>query len=641
MADWLYSFDVWDTLITRRTASAHGIFAIMQDKICNDVSFRQTDIFFRQNFASIRVDTALFLKKANKSRYGHSEITLEEIYRLIANNFRLSGTLSEKLVNLELETEYRNAVPIYENIEKVRKLLKEKAQVILVSDMYLTAEQIRKILLQFDDIFNDIPIFVSGELKRSKERGDMYRHIKDIYRADYRKWRHCGDNLKTDVDNARLLRINADFFAPKVLKSYEKTLLRSGNTLEFQAYLGCSRLLNDSASEDSIYGFGVSFSGAILYSYVSWLLNISSGEGITDLYFIARDGFVLKEIADVIIAAKKLSLRTHYFYGSRLSLRIPGSENVDEFIRMTFGEYKRSFCFERLALRLGIGFDVLKKYFDVSNADKSSKQIETYEKAALASDGLKAEVIAAHEQNRKLLKRYLRQEIDFDRKFAFVDLCGSGRTQDMLESIVSELDAGRRITTFYFYNSVNTDYEKSRKITYMTISLGCMLWLEALCRCPQGQTLGYRESPGGRIEPVLENIDNSLLLKWGHEEYLCGILDFCREMSCFEHKNDISVYSSNIFKRYFGMLLHSENRQWAEFLGSVPFSEVGLEAVGASEMAKPYTLWNLFRSEDNDNLNFIRKARTPKIYYRIWELKQRLRNIFLRICRGWRKNIGR
>ena len=305
MADWLYSFDVWDTLITRRTASAHGIFAIMQDKICNDVSFRQTDIFFRQNFASIRVDTALFLKKANKSRYGHSEITLEEIYRLIANNFRLSGTLSEKLVNLELETEYRNAVPIYENIEKVRKLLKEKAQVILVSDMYLTAEQIRKILLQFDDIFNDIPIFVSGELKRSKERGDMYRHIKDIYRADYRKWRHCGDNLKTDVDNARLLRISADFFAPKVLKSYEKTLLRSGNTLEFQAYLGCSRLLNDSASEDSIYGFGVSFSGAILYSYVSWLLNISSGEGITDLYFIARDGFVLKEIADVIIAAKK------------------------------------------------------------------------------------------------------------------------------------------------------------------------------------------------------------------------------------------------------------------------------------------------------------------------------------------------
>ena len=175
----------------------------------------------------------------------------------------------------------------------------------------------------------------------------------------------------------------------------------------------------------------------------------------------------------------------------------------------------------------------------------------------------------------------------------------------------------------------------------MTISLGCMLWLEALCRCPQGQTLGYRESPGGRIEPVLENIDNSLLLKWGHEEYLCGILDFCREMSCFEHKNDISVYSSNIFKRYFGMLLHSENRQWAEFLGSVPFSEVGLEAVGASEMAKPYTLWNLFRSEDNDNLNFIRKARTPKIYYRIWELKQRLRNIFLRICRRRRKNIGR
>lgn len=90
------------------------------------------------------------------------------------------------------------------------------------------------------------------------------------------------------------------------MKSYEKTLLRSGNTLEFQAYLGCSRLLNDSASEDSIYGFGVSFSGAILYSYVSWLLNISSGEGITDLYFIARDGFVLKKLPMLLLLPKNL-----------------------------------------------------------------------------------------------------------------------------------------------------------------------------------------------------------------------------------------------------------------------------------------------------------------------------------------------
>ena len=88
---------------------------------------RKHRIFFRQNFASIRVDTALFLKKANKSRHGHSEITLEEIYRLIANNFRLSETLSEKLVNLELETEYRNAVPIYENIEKYSMIRSLKA----------------------------------------------------------------------------------------------------------------------------------------------------------------------------------------------------------------------------------------------------------------------------------------------------------------------------------------------------------------------------------------------------------------------------------------------------------------------------------------------------------------------------------
>ena len=67
--------------------------------------------------------------------------------------------------------------------------------------------------------------------------------------------------------------------------------------------------------------------GPMLFPYVYWILEDSKKRGVENLYFIARDGFVLKVIADRIIANKSINLSTYYLIGSRVSWRDPIRNN--------------------------------------------------------------------------------------------------------------------------------------------------------------------------------------------------------------------------------------------------------------------------------------------------------------------------
>ena len=58
---------------------------------------------------------------------------------------------------------------------------------------------------------------------------------------------------------------------------------------------------------------GASIGGMLLYPYVLWLLRKSIEMGIKSLYFVARDGYILKKIADLVIARQHLSIHTFYY----------------------------------------------------------------------------------------------------------------------------------------------------------------------------------------------------------------------------------------------------------------------------------------------------------------------------------------
>jgi len=96
---------------------------------------------------------------------------------------------------------------------------------------------------------------------------------------------------------------------------------------------------------------GSSLAGPILYPYINWVIDQSINREINRLYFVARDGWILKQIADLIIKLRKYPIRTYYIYGSRKAWRLPSYDgSVKDFDRfLLWSNMNEVLCLDDLA----------------------------------------------------------------------------------------------------------------------------------------------------------------------------------------------------------------------------------------------------------------------------------------------------
>ena len=144
----MYSFDIFDTLITRCTADPKGIFMLMQERLQEVDEYPS---FVSENFYELRVG-AEGLARRYAGEAGKYEVTLDNIYKALATTACISETQQNQLKKLEVETEYNSALGILKNINLLKKLKGRGEQVVLISDMYLSKDIIHHMLCKVDDI---------------------------------------------------------------------------------------------------------------------------------------------------------------------------------------------------------------------------------------------------------------------------------------------------------------------------------------------------------------------------------------------------------------------------------------------------------------------------------------------------------
>ena len=150
----MYSFDIFDTLITRCTAEPKGIFVLMQERIQKTGEYIP---YLAENFYELRVG-AEGLARRHASEVGRYEIRLDDIYHALSTTACISEAQQNQLKKLEVETEYNSVFGLFENINLLKKLKARGEQVVLISDMYLSKDIIRHMLCKVDAVFQDIPI---------------------------------------------------------------------------------------------------------------------------------------------------------------------------------------------------------------------------------------------------------------------------------------------------------------------------------------------------------------------------------------------------------------------------------------------------------------------------------------------------
>jgi predicted HAD superfamily hydrolase len=307
----LYSFDIFDTLITRCTEHPSDVFWYVQEELKQN-SLKLPE-YIVDSFATVRIEA----ESNARAFYEKNEITIDDIYRILSQMADLSDDQIAYIKEIEIQKEKEFARPIEENIRQLKELLRENKRVVLISDMYLSEGIIRELLTTIDMCFENISMYVSSRYNATKASGELYIKVKEIEEIEYGEWHHIGDNHISDVIVPRMLGILAvDFDKTKIVSNKEKN-----NYREYENQLSeTKKNLEEIEQAKNVIKVGA-ISGLILYSFVKWLIDIAIKRNIEILYFMARDGYILKAIADLIIDNEEKNIQTRYIYSSRKAWR--------------------------------------------------------------------------------------------------------------------------------------------------------------------------------------------------------------------------------------------------------------------------------------------------------------------------------
>lgn len=276
---------------------------------------------------------------------------------------------------------------------------------------------------------------------------------------------------------------------------------------------------NSRAADGLAQTLSKSFSAPVLFGYVWWILHEAAKRGISTIYFLARDGYLLREIAQKMCESFGLDISCKYLYCSRASLRMPsyciiGEEAMD---LLLLGGYRVTPC--SVLMRAGLDEkqrNVVYESCGLSFADEETV-LSRYEFEALAAKLRGCDVFRSYvmDNSRAAYAEtigYLRGEGLLDGKdIAIADSGWTGSMQRSLRQLLQAEGFSGKITGFYFGMYAHpkspedgeylTRYFDANGRTADKIPF-CNNLFECILSAPHGMTVGYKES-GGIYKPVL------------------------------------------------------------------------------------------------------------------------------------------
>lgn len=514
----LYSYDVFDTVIRRSCLSPHGVFEYVRQKmLASDVKFPQHLLNdYKEVRRGCEANAREMWYKTMYSRTGdRREITFDMIFERMQSVYNLTDEQTALLKDWELEGELATCMPYPKQIEQIKELKAAGETVILISDMYLPVDFVKQLLYKADPVLAELPLMLSSDIGTQKTTkklyADAYHRVGDY---NFGRWVHRGDNELADKTRAEQMGIKAERHVIPQFGAYEQQLVNRVGT--YDAYCAAallSRFKEQQHSNSEIYAY--CHAALYLVPYVGWALSDAVRRGLDTVYFIARDGYHLKRIADEIIAVKGYKIKTKYIYGSRKAWRIPSQIGaVDDEFFTNFGHFANITTAKGLRDAIGMTdeqFDELLPELGFTKQLDRIKggQLNGIRTVLSHSQNYRDFVLQQAEQKRPIVLDYLRQEIDFSERFAFIEYWGRGYTQDCLGRLL-DCAAGREVENiFYYMRSICFDDPAHHVYRpNCTVNRTALIFSEAVFANLHHRSVSEYERVGDRVEPVIVPCDN-------------------------------------------------------------------------------------------------------------------------------------
>ncbi len=562
----LYSYDVFDTLIWRTVPRAKDIFRLME----TNEHFGRIWEGRWGSFAQLRVWAE---KHVRSNRF--SETAIEKIYAELQRRVSCSDECVRELMLLELLTEKKYTILNPEIVGEIRRHIDSGERVVLITDMYWHERQIRELLMEKDAVFSAIPIYVSSDCGTSKSKLMLYCRIRKAESAEYGQWVHTGDNGLSDIRLPSFLGIAVRRVRSGVRFDFEKSEEhRKTDALKVYGTVAEVR----ANSHGAAYDLGASFAAPVLYHYVEWVLEQAIKKGIEKLYFVMRDGYILKTIADLIINERNLPVDTAYIFGSRVAWRLPDL-TLDKLHSMSVWDRSnwifRDACYlyvpferlgfsrEELAPFLG-GISPLLELRSFSDFRRILKKLLDDERfCSLLEEKIR------HSQH--MLVSYWEQTVDEKQSYALVDVNGTGKTQTALNRTLRSVEPDRKPVRFFYHTFMSAEANEEIQFTYCKAKEPDRILPEVLVRAPYNPCYGYRMGLGGKAEPFF--FDGEFCAWNGafdYDNYLEGITAFVRRcLSDRIYKEAAGAYAEALLK---AACMERVSRDLIIQLAGIPFN---------------------------------------------------------------------
>lgn len=439
----IVTFDIFDTLLVRKTLFPRDIFEIVERRMksCDELI---------ADFHQVRAEAEqrLYSRGVNP--------TIVQIYEELQQLSGADKNTVQRYLEAELETELKLIEP-RESMKNFFNEIRREKPVYLISDMYLPSEFIRKMLTKCG-YEGYIDIFVSCEYGCSKRNGLFDCFLEQF--SDEKRILHIGDDEVADdvcareagIDSFRIMN------GRELLEnsSYSVLLEQADSLFEhLMAGLLCYKAFNDpfvfykrkgklAIKDHRLISY--LFCAPVFVSFCIWMMQRIMEEGCDFVLYPARDAYVLEKICKMIQEKQHVHgfPNGKYLYTSRRALNAATVFTRGDIDRIAAHEYH------------GSPQELLWERFHI-NVDDDQAQKELL----LLLDRYEREILESCRKERENYLCYLDTEVEKKcRKIASIDFIASGSVQNGLCRLMPE----KEVIGFYFQKKITADMELEKNI---------------------------------------------------------------------------------------------------------------------------------------------------------------------------------
>lgn len=620
------SFDIFDTAILR--AVMHPVDVFLQ--VALEYGLADPAGFSRQRIAAE--------KEARDRAWracGATEITLANIYEVLAEIAGFDSEESASVLATERQVERRQCRRNPAIGDFFDAAQRQGKRVGFISDMYLDEALIREILADAGYVDYDF-FYLSCQQGLTKATGKLFALALADFGVSAAQVLHVGDNREADVKRAQAAGMQSIY--------YEKCGTRLLGDKRLATRLGLSQTAvattcaADKAGEaffSSVWhglaaahkhqhrsggegpeafwqDLGYLYVGPLLLGFSLWLAESLRSNQTERVYFLARDGHVMKRVYDRLHRAGWADAEAHYLYASRRALNVPAIERIDDessdFLvsgtsRLTVGQFLSR-----------VGLDPVELSDEIAAAGFSDAQHrvlsgEDYGRLRALFRHAEPKLLRNTEQERAALAEYFANEgLLSPGQWAIADIGWHGSLQQSLERLCQRFGGQGRVPGYYLgtFAGAQRHIERGAQHRGYLCELGQpteMLQVirasvevfEWIFSAPHGSVVRLEKQSDG-VNPVFENAaferERQITAGLMQNSALAFVDDF---LSLWARPVPCQLPPQLVVCALAG-LLHAPTRREATLLGNLPHVEGFGDVQVSRPIARPgHSLLNPFR----------------------------------------------